>query len=159
MGSQKVHEHLITHGVAFEPKHHRRVFQAEKVAALEHVSGHDVAKTVMVAVGHELVMIVLPASHRLDMEAVRRELGEDARLAEEGEFGPVFQDCEVGAETPFGNLYGILVLMDRHLAERERMVCRDGTHEETIEIAVADYLDLVRPRIVDVTVSSIGASS
>jgi Ala-tRNA(Pro) deacylase len=88
----------------------------------------------------------------VDVDAVGRELGARARLATESEFAPLFVDSEAGAEPPFGNLYGVRVLLDQRLAEREHMVCRDGTHEETIELPVADYVELAHPRIVDVAV-------
>jgi Ala-tRNA(Pro) deacylase len=153
MGVERLHAYLITHGVAYRPARHRRAVSAQWVAATGHVAGRDVAKTVMVYAGDQLVMVVVAATDRLDMEAVARELGKKIRLAHESEFGPVFQDCEVGAEPPFGNLYGVPVLLDRRLAERERLVCRDGSHEETVELSVADYVSLVKPRIVDVAVS------
>ena len=153
MGIQRLHEHLLTRGIAYRPARHRRTVPAQSVAAAAHVSGHDVAKPVMVRAADELVMVVVPASYRVDLDAVERALHTQVRLATEGEFGPVFQDCEVGAEPPFGNLYGLLVLLDRRLAERERMVCRDGSHEETLELSVADFIDVVKPRIVDVAVA------
>jgi Ala-tRNA(Pro) deacylase len=150
MGVVRLHEYLLTRGVPYRPAHHRRAVTAQRLAAAEHVTGHDVAKTVMVRAGDEVVMVVVPAAFRVDVEAVGRELGREARLAMESEFTPLFVDCEPGAEPPFGNLYGVRVLLDQRLAKREHMVCRDGTHEETIELPVADYVELVRPTIVDV---------
>jgi Ala-tRNA(Pro) deacylase len=154
MGVQRLHEHLLTRGIRYRPERHPRAVTAQRVAAAEHVSGHDVAKTVMVMAGDDLVMVVVPASYPVDLEAVGRELGADARLARESEFTTRFEDCEPGAEPPFGNLYGVRVLLDRRLAGRERMICRDGTHEDTIEVAVGDFITLVRPTIVDVAAPS-----
>jgi Ala-tRNA(Pro) deacylase len=77
----------------------------------------------------------------------------DVRLATEEEFVAVFDDCEPGAEPPFGNLYGIPTFMDEHLRARRRIVCRDGSHTRTISLDVVDYVRLVQPEIVDVALA------
>lgn len=152
MAIMRLHEYLLTRGIPYRPERHERAVTAQGVAAAGHTTGHDVAKTVMVRAEDEIVMVVVPASCRIDLRAVERELGTPSRMATEAEFAPLFHDCEVGAAPAFGNLYGVPVLLDERLASRERLVTRDGTHEETIEIDVADYLELVQPIIVDVAV-------
>ena len=59
----------------------------------------------------------------------------DVRLLPEGRFARLFPDCEVGAEPPFGGLYGLPVLIDSSLAEEERIIFRAGSHVEAIEMA------------------------
>ena len=67
-----------------------------------------------------LIMTVLPADRLLDLEKVKATLGsEDVRLATEDEFAPIFDDCQRGAEPPFGNLYGLPMLVDIDLTTEE----------------------------------------
>ena len=67
---------LETGGVAFETLPHREAYTAQGVAAAVHVSGWMLAKVLVVrAPGEGPVMVVLPASCRLDPTALARVLG------------------------------------------------------------------------------------
>ena len=68
---------------------------------------------------------------------------------EEGEFAPLFPDCEPGAEPPFGNLYGVPVVVDRALAQQPEIVLRAGNHEHVIRMRFADFRRLESPRIAE----------
>jgi Ala-tRNA(Pro) deacylase len=147
----RVRELLRSHDVRYERHLHERAVTAQGVAAAEHASGWDVAKTVVLAVDGDLIMVVLAAPAEVDLLKARDLFdGDDVRLAREDEFAGHFPDCEVGAEPPFGKLYGMPVFIDQSLTGRERMICRGGTHTESFEIAVADYIALVDPTVVDI---------
>jgi Ala-tRNA(Pro) deacylase len=151
MGTNAVHELLDQHGVAYEVHEHPRAVDANRLAQSEDVTGWDVAKPVLLAIGGQLAMAVVPAPVHVDLDKASDVLGHgDVRLATEDEFVSRFPDCEPGAEPPFGNLYGVPVFLDETLRERQRMVCRDGSHTESITLAVNDYVEVVAPEIVDV---------
>lgn len=140
--------YLRQHGVEFSTHHHPQAYTAQEVAASEHVSGHRFVKVVMVTGNDGLAMMCVPASLDVDLEAAAEVLHvDDVRLAEEDEFAPVFDDCEVGAMPPFGNLYEVPVYMDETLEEDERIVFNAGTHRETFEMSLDDYERLVHPTI------------
>jgi Ala-tRNA(Pro) deacylase len=156
MPAQKLHALLDEHGIEYGIETHPRAVTAQRLAASEGISGYDIAKPVLLAIGSELAMVVIPGAEIVDLERASAALGNnDVRLATEEEFVSVFDDCEPGAEPPFGNLYGIPTFLDEDLRAREHIVCRDGSHTETITIAMADYLRLVRPEIVDVATTPI----
>jgi len=150
MPATKVHTLLEEHGVSFETHEHPRAVSAQRVAAAEHVSGWEVAKPVLLSVGDKLAMVVVPAAVQVDLDKVSRVFGGNpVRLATEAEFAAAFPDCELGAEPPFGNLYDVPVFLDERLRARSEMVCRDGSHTESITLAVADYVRVVQPEIAD----------
>lgn len=152
MAATKVHQFLDEHGVGYEVETHERAVSAQRLAASEHVTGWDVAKPVMLSVSGQLAMAVVPAPVEVDLIKAHDLLGgNEVRLAREDEFAQVFDDCEEGAEPPFGNLYGVPVFLDGKMRQRDRMVCRDGSHTETVTLATDDYVRLVRPEIVDIT--------
>jgi Ala-tRNA(Pro) deacylase len=156
MPAEKVHALLDQHGISYETHRHPRVVSAQRLAAEEEVSGWEVAKPVLLAVGDELAMAVVPAAVNVDLDKASRALGNnEVRLATEDEFVSAFPDCEPGAEPPFGNLYGIPVFLDESLRARERMVCRDGSHTEAITLAVTDYVQVVDPEIVDLATGTV----
>ena len=145
---ENLETHLRHRGVAYDIQHHEVAFTAQKVAASEHVSGRMLAKVVMVFAGDDLIMLVLPAHFRVDLEATRAALGgRDVRLADESEFAPFFPDCEAGAMPPFGNLYGIPVYAERALAHNEQIVFQLGTHTETMSVPYREFITLARPTL------------
>src|SRR2546423_15712757 len=88
---------VISHSPAYTP---------QGTAALTHIPGKELAKTVMVLADGRLAMAVVPAFSRVDLPKLKRYLGADTvELATEAEFRGQFPDCETGAMPPFGNLY------------------------------------------------------
>ena len=95
-------------------------------------------------------MLVLPANLKVDLDKARRALGlSNLRLASEREFEHLFPGCEVGAEPPFGNLYGLPVYVDPRLAEDPEIIFQAGTHTDTIRMRYSDFERLVHPEVCD----------
>lgn len=154
MATNPVHDLLDEANVPYELHEHPRAVDANRLAQSEDVTGWDVAKPVMLLVGDQLTMAVVPAPVHVDLDKARDVLGhDDVRLATEEEFVSRFPGCEPGAEPPFGNLYDMPVVLDETLRKRQRMVCRDGSHTTTITLAVNDYVEVVSPKIVDLATS------
>ena len=150
MGTNPVHELLDQRNISYEVHEHPRAVDANRLAQSEDVTGWDVAKPVLLAIGDELAMAVVPAPVHIDLDKASNVLGHsEVRLATEDEFVSRFPDCEPGAEPPFGNLYGVPVFLDESLRTRRRIVCRDGSHTASITLAMNDYVDVVAPEIVD----------
>lgn len=146
---ERLESYLRENGVAYRVDWHPLAYTAQEVAAAEHVSGYLVAKSVIVRCNQGFLMAVLAAPHRLDLGKLQRVVGKACRLAEESEFGSLFGDCEVGAHPPFGNLYGIPVYVDQHLAQNPEIVFRCGSHRETMRVAYGDFYRLVQPVVAD----------
>lgn len=154
MATNQVHDLLDQHGIEYEVHDHPRAVDANRLAESEDVSGWDVAKPVLLAVGGELAMAVLAAPVHVDLDKASNALGHsDVRLATEDEFVEKFPDADPGAEPPFGNLYGVPVFLDETMRARRVMVCRDGSHTSSITLAVSDYVSVVAPEIVDIATS------
>ncbi len=146
-----VHELLDERGIEYEVHDHERAVSASRLAEVEGVTGWDVAKPVLLDVGGELAMVVVPGPAHVDLDKVSELLGHNVvSLADEADFADRFPEAETGAEAPFGNLWGIPVFLDERLRARDQMVCRDGSHTRTITLLTRDYVEVVRPEIVDV---------
>jgi Ala-tRNA(Pro) deacylase len=133
--------------VSYQVRHHEPRYTAQEVAAAEHVSGHRLAKAVVVKADQELVVVVLPASQRLDLEAVRQKLGcNHCRMATEQEIAERFSDCEVGAIPPLRHWEGVKILADLGIMGMHGpLVFQAGTHEDAIEIASDDWKRITQP--------------
>ncbi len=146
-----VTEFLKSHDVPFELRHHPARYTAQEVAAAEHITGEDVAKVVIVKAGDTFVMCVLPATHVLDTQRVSELLGgAEVRLATEEEIAELFPDAEVGAMPPFGHEYDLPVLVEKSLAEEERVLIPAGTHEDSVLLAWQDFETLAEPELVTI---------
>jgi Ala-tRNA(Pro) deacylase len=125
---------------------HSKAYTAQAIAALAHVPGRELAKTVIVRVNGRLAMAVLPASFQVDLQKLKTEAGAmEVQLATEYEFEESFPDCEVGAMPPFGNLYGMPVYVDESLTRDEEVAFNAGSHRELIRVAYPDFERLVHP--------------
>jgi Ala-tRNA(Pro) deacylase len=139
-------QYLHRHHVPFERRPHLRAISAQALAASLHVSGYQVAKTVIVHTQDRLWLCVTSAPDTLDLGRVARMIGvRRLRLAGEDEFVELFPQCEPGAEPPFGQLYGLPVLVDEHLCQAERLWFRAGSHTEAIELRLEHFLHLEEP--------------
>jgi Ala-tRNA(Pro) deacylase len=118
-----------------------------------HVPGKELTKVIMVKADGKMVMLVLPASYRVETKKLKKvfqckRLG----IAKEKDFEELFPDCEVGAMPPFGNLYHLEVWVDQVLTEDEFIVFQAGSHVETLKIKYNDYIRLVNPKVGDFSV-------
>jgi Ala-tRNA(Pro) deacylase len=152
-GRDRLENHLRENGVVFGVQEHPTAYTAQKTAAFEHVPGRMFAKVVMASTDADLIMLVLAASTVVDVSKVSEVLGKQARLASEGEFASAFPDCEVGAMSPFGNLYDVAVYVDRALGRNERIVFQAGTHTVTMNVAYQDFERLARPIVADIAMT------
>src|SRR5438876_5346675 len=104
------------------------------------------AKTILLRSDRGYVLAVLPATHRVDLEEIRKKLDlEDLEMAGEGEMDRLFPDCEVGAIPPFGSFYHLPTLVDESLAEDEKIVFEAQSHEEAIRMSYKDYEAIEHP--------------
>jgi Ala-tRNA(Pro) deacylase len=114
MPLSKLREFLDSNNVKYMVMSHSLAYTAQGVAALAHVSGKKLAKTVIVKIDGILAMAVIPASDHVDLDRLRILTGAEAvEVATEREFKDAFPDCETGAMPPFGNLYDMSVYARR----------------------------------------------
>jgi Ala-tRNA(Pro) deacylase len=146
MPIQRLREFLDSHNIKYFVISHSPAYTAQDIAAVAHVSGNELVKTVMVTVDGNMAMALLHASRHLDFDLLRELCGSrDVALAEEVEFSGLFPECEIGAMPPFGNLYGMAVYADEELEESIDIVFTAGSHRELLRLSWFDYRRLVNP--------------
>jgi Ala-tRNA(Pro) deacylase len=149
MPAKKLQEFLNEHQVKYVTISHSPAYTAQEVAASAHIPGKELAKTVIVNLDGRTAMAVLPASSKVNFEALKNAAGsKKAELASEEEFRRTFPDCDVGAMPPFGNLYGVQVFVSENLAQDEEIAFNAGSYTELVRLAYKDFEKLVKPRVV-----------
>ena len=146
MPVKRLMEFLDSNNIKYVTISHSPAYTAQAIAASAHVSGKELAKTVMVKVDGKMAMAVLPASYQVDFDLMKETVGsKEIELATEAEFKDLFPECEVGAMPPFGNLYDIPVYAERSLTEEEEIAFNAGSHKELFRMAYKDFENLVKP--------------
>jgi Ala-tRNA(Pro) deacylase len=152
MPLSKLRKFLDSHHIKYLIISHSLAYTAQGIAALTHVSGKKLAKTVIVKIDGVLAMAVVPASLHVDLDRLRSLTGaRTVEIASEKEFKDAFPDCETGAMPPFGNLYGMAVYTDASLAENEEITFSAGTHRELVRMNWFDMVRLVNPLVANLT--------
>jgi Ala-tRNA(Pro) deacylase len=145
-----LHAYLNHERVHYDVLRHPAAFRALTVAQMLHTPEKEMAKVVIVKVGRQFVMTVLPASWKVDLRRLRTVFaGHSVRLATEDEITDLFPDCELGAMPPFGNLYKIPVYVDQSLTEDEEIVFQAGTHSDAVRMRYWDFAALVFPVVTE----------
>src|SRR5690349_10517278 len=104
MPAKALKDFLDSHKIKYISISHSPAFTSQEIAAAAHISGKQLAKTVIAKVNGGLAMVVLPAHEHVNFAALKQAAGvSSADLASESEFKSKFPECEVGAMPPFGN--------------------------------------------------------
>lgn len=145
---QRIRDYLDSQDVSYEPIHHSQAFTGQEVAHSMHISGKKLAKTLVLEGDGKLVMAVIPASHRLNLQDLRAAMEvHRLEMLPEGELVKLFPDCDLGAIPPFGSLYGLAVWVDRTVSDAEDVVFCAGTHEDCVRMKYSDFAKLSKPRL------------
>ncbi|HZW97074.1 MAG TPA: YbaK/EbsC family protein [Candidatus Eremiobacteraceae bacterium] len=160
MPLNKLREFLDTYNIRYLIFSHSLAYTAQGIAALTHISGKELAKTVIVKIDGDLAMAVVPASRHVDLRLLKQATGaRTVELASEQEFKDKFPDCEAGAMPPFGNLYGMAVYADESLTSIKEITFNAGTHRDLLRMDWADLVRLVEPKIVQITKSRVAETA
>lgn len=150
---RKLTQFLKRNKIYYQVVMHPRVFTALEAAEAEHVSSKALAKVVIAKVAGENVMLVLPASHTVDLFKLGNVFGKlDVRIEEENEFKDLFPDCETGAMPPFGRIYHVPCYADQSLFSSKEIYFNAGTHTDSIQIWTDDFRRIMKGHIKDFAV-------
>jgi len=152
MAVRKLKEFLDQEKVKYVSLVHSPAYTAQEVAASAHVTGKELAKTVIMELDGKMAMAVLPANRKIVLQDLREVTGSDeVKFASEEQFKEKFPDCETGAMPPFGNLYGMDVYVAEALTQNNEITFNACSHTEVIKMAFRDFERLVRPKVISFT--------
>ncbi len=123
----------------FEHHTHASAGSAQYLAAAEHVSGHRVAKTVVLKLHGELVLAVVAAPDFVNLAPLEEVTGSPAKLAVEAEFSERFRPCDAGAEPPLA-IFGVPIFVDDKLIRERALVMPGGTHDDAVILDASEWM-------------------
>jgi Ala-tRNA(Pro) deacylase len=145
--SNRLQDFLKQHPAPYTLVPHAPTFSSQATAAKIHISGADMAKTVVLQGQSQTYLAVLPASRYVDLSRFGKIVGEAVRLATEEHIRGLFPDCELGAIPPFGKLYGVRTYVDESLTGDREIVFTAGGHSDAMRMNYRDFQGLSQPEI------------
>ena len=123
---------------------HEHSHSSPETARLAGVPPDSLAKSVILGDtwGHRL-MVVIPASRRLDLDRVCDLTQRRWHLIGESEFGGNFEGCEIGAIPAVGSAFGMDTLIDESLLQGQDVYFEAGDHEDLVHMSTQQYLRLM----------------
>jgi Ala-tRNA(Pro) deacylase len=136
-------QYLIKNRVRYDVMTHTPTEYSMATAHAAGVPAGRLAKSVVLCDEQTYLIAVVPATHRLQLGRLRRQLARPVRLATEVEIWSLFNDCVAGAVPPLGSAYGLEVIIDDSLNEQPEIFFEGGDHQELIHVAGADFQRLL----------------
>jgi prolyl-tRNA editing enzyme YbaK/EbsC (Cys-tRNA(Pro) deacylase) len=138
---------LAAAGVPFRVLEHAPVRTSAEAAAVRGTPLEAGAKALVVRADDRPVHLVLPADRRVDNARLREQLDvRRLRFVTPDEL-LTLTGCVPGAVPPFGNLFGLEVLVDEELTRCEEIAFNAGSRAVSITMRCADFVRLARARI------------
>ena len=71
----RLKEYLDKNNIKYVIIQHSLAYTTPEIAALAHIPGKELAKTVIIKIDGEMAMAVLPASYRVDFDIFKQAIG------------------------------------------------------------------------------------
>ena len=131
-------------GLPYEILPHPHSSSSLETARLVQVPAERLVKPVLLEDERGYVLAIVPASARVDLAHLRRQLQREFVLASEREIEDLFPDCDRGALPPVGLPYRIPTVYDDCLAELPDVYFEAGDHEDVVHMKASDFLQLLQ---------------
>ena len=132
-------EYLDSTDLQYDVLPHTHTGSSSETAQASKISGEQIAKAVILEDEDGYLMAVVPATHRVDLGVLHKQMGRRVGLATELELEDIFMDCEPGAIPPLGQAYGIDVMIDDSLNELDDVYFEAGDHYDLIHLRGKDF--------------------
>ena len=141
-----VEDYLTRHGAKYDEVAHPRSASSSEAAAMAHVPGDRLVKSVVLRDDDGAVLLaVLPSTLSVHLGYLSVETHRRLRLADEEDLQGVFPDCSPGAIPPFGPAYGVRIILDDSLEGHDDLWFEAGDHEHLVHMTALQFMALVGP--------------
>jgi Ala-tRNA(Pro) deacylase len=151
MTPAKISKYLQKLKIKYKLIRHKTVYTAHDAAATMKVKLGEVAKTLHVIADKNNFLVVLPASHSLDLQKLKKVLkAKKLEIAKEKIMAKVFK-LKNGPLVPLSGFYkNVPILVDRSLTKVKRVIFSAGTFKDSIEVKIKDFLKITEGKLVNV---------
>ena len=146
--TRRICEHLDSLGIAYEKLEHEPVTTSEAAAGARASRMEEGAKALIVKADGKYYHLIISAVLRADNKKLRTLIG--ARKLRFANADELFEltGCRPGAVPPFGNLFGLPVLMDDALLAEDTVYFNCGSHTISLRLSREDLARATAAQIV-----------
>jgi Ala-tRNA(Pro) deacylase len=137
-------KYLAENGVAYDTLSHSHTSSSMNTAQSAHISGKNLAKSVILEDEKGYLMAVIPATEHVQFRKVNHALKRHLGLAVESELKDLFSDCELGAIPAVGKAYLMESIVDNKLTDCSDIYFEAGDHEELVHLKGASFRRLMK---------------
>lgn len=137
-------KYLAENGIAYDILSHSHTSSSMNSAQSAHISGKNLAKSVILEDENGYLMAVIPANEHVKFRKVNHALNRHLGMATESELKDLFSDCELGAIPALGKAYSMESIVDDKLEDCSDIYFEAGNHEELIHLKGASFRRLMR---------------
>ena len=148
---QKIIETLDKEKVDYEIKEHPPTPTSEDSAKHRKEPLSIGAKALILKSNDVYIMCVVPGNKKLDSRKVKDILKIKKLKFATTEEVKLVSHCVPGSIPPFGNLFGIKVLMDKSFQDNENIAFNAGLLTKSIKMKEIDYRRIVNPIVDDIS--------
>ena len=130
-------------GVDYEIIPHPYADTGLDTADRAHVPPDKLAKSVILEDEGGYLMAVCPASRRIKLGELYREINRRLEFADEAELADMLGDCALGAVPPVGELYGVDVVVDLDLFMQPDIYFEAGDHVDLVHVSAENFQKLM----------------
>lgn len=139
-----IEAYLNAQGVPYLLMRHAPTTTLAEAARVSSLRLSDFVRAVVLEDARGRVMVVMPATHMLDFNALNQQLGRDLRLLPARETHALFPDCEPTSIPPVGEHYHLPTLLDEAVAGMGTVYFEPGSHKHLVRMKGSDFLQLHR---------------
>ena len=147
---------LADRGISARLVTHRVAQTDEELASALDLSRAVVGQTYLLSVDGRAWLGLVPAGMRPDYDRLKEALGaQNVCELDDGRDDVLFDDVQPGAEPPFGSLRdGLPLVVDESLADQDEIVVRSGAYDRSLEVRVADLLEVEQPNVAPISTAA-----
>jgi Ala-tRNA(Pro) deacylase len=143
--ANKVREYLDTNHINYQLLQHKPSKNSLSSAIQAHIKTSQLVKAIMLEdlQGGKL-MAILPASHKISLNALNTHFNRQFRLMKESHIYEFFEDCKHGAVPPLAQAYQIDRVYDEFLIRQDHLYLEAGDHISLIQLAQEEFKNLMQ---------------
>lgn len=148
---QKITEILDSQSIKYEVTEHEPVYTSEQAAKVRNESINTGAKSLLLKVDSNFILVVLPGGKRLSSKKVKDIFRlKSLRFATPQEVKEIM-GCGIGACYPLGKIIGLKTIVGSALLENDEISFNPGLHDKTIKLKLKDYLLIADAEVADIS--------
>jgi len=147
---KQIINYLDKRGAKYAIVTHRKVYTAYDAAQTLKKKLDEIAKNLLVKTNKGFVLVLLPASKRVDLKKLKKLMNakgmgiKKVEIPKEGVMVRIFK-VKPGALPAFGSLHDLEVYMDKGLQKVKKAVFPTGSFTDSVEMALKEFEKLEKP--------------